>query len=292
MSSTSYYAYTPSLVLAVVGVGIYCALFASHALRVWRFKAWDGSYMLIGALGKEQLDPMLNCLLTNILIVQAMGLGARVYSSEDTDNFGAYGVQNLFLLLGPTLCMITVNLTQVKMMRCLRSENLGLLPAQFRLPVYLTSNILLLLLQGIGAVIIALTHKPALIGSAMKILTASYVCQMIFWMFTFAENIFWSFRFGRSSFANTQLMMPHWKRYNQLFGLAISIVAMGRNMTRLTQMGMGPDGFLTVNEWTSYAFDFYQTAIILLAWGIFYLPGICKEIEFQNVHQALQNYEC
>lgn len=53
MSSTTYYAYTPSLILAVVGVGIYCALFASHALRVWRFKAWDGSYMLIGALGKE-----------------------------------------------------------------------------------------------------------------------------------------------------------------------------------------------------------------------------------------------
>ncbi|KAJ5920338.1 hypothetical protein N7516_011196 [Penicillium verrucosum] len=230
MSSTSYYAYTPSLILAVVGVGIYCALFASHALRVWRFNAWDGSYMLMGAL------------------VQAIGLGARVYSSEDTDRFGAYGVQNLFLLLGPTLCMVTVNLTQ---------ENDALFEvrkhwssAQFRLPIYFTTNLLLLLLLGIGAMIIALTHKPALIGSAMKILTASYVCQMIFWMFTLAENILWGFRFGRSSFANAQMMMPHWKRYNQLFGLAISIVAMGRNMTRLTQMGM-------VNEWTSYAFDFY-----------------------------------
>lgn len=292
MSSTTYYPYTPSLILAVVGVGIYCALLAGHALRVWRFKAWDGIYMLIGALGREQLDLILKCLLTNILIVQAMGLGARVYSTGDTTSFGAYGVQNLFLLLGPTLCMVTVNLTQVKMMRCLRSESFGFLPAQFRLPIYLTFNILLLLLQAIGAVIIALTHKPALIESATKILIASYVSQMIFWMFTLAENIFWSFRFGRSSFASTQLMMPHWKRYNQLFGLAISIVAMGRNMTRLTQMGMGADGFLTANEWTSYAFDFYQTAIVLLAWGIFYLPGICKEIEFQNVHQALENYEC
>lgn len=253
MSSTSYYVYTLGLILAVVGVGIYCALFASHALRVWRFNAWDGSYMLMGALGKEQPDLILKYLSPDILIVQAMGLGARVYSSEDTDRFGAYGVQYLFLLLGLTLCMVTVNLTQVKMMRCLRSENFGLLPAQFRLPIYFTTN--LLLLQGIGAMIITLTHKPALIGSAMKILTASYVCQMIFWMFTLAENILWSFRFGRSSFANAQLMMPHWKRYNQLFGLAISIVAMGRNMTRLTQMGM-------VNEWTSYAFDFYQTALL------------------------------
>ncbi|KAJ6125268.1 hypothetical protein N7471_012585 [Penicillium samsonianum] len=221
-----------------------------------------------------------------------MGLGARVFSSEDVNSFGAYGVQNMFLLLGPTLCMLTVNLTQVKMMRCLKSENLGLLPAQFRLPIYLTFNIVLLLIQGIGGVILALTHKPGLIGSATKILIASYVCQIVFWIFTLAENIFWSIRFGRSSFANTQLMMPHWRRYNQLFSLAISIIATGRNLMRMTQLGVGSGGFLTVNEWPSYAFDFYQTAVVLMAWGIFYLPGICKEIEFKHVHQALQNYEC
>ncbi|KAJ5498003.1 RTA-like protein [Penicillium expansum] len=256
MSSTDYYAYTPSLIPAVIGVGIYCALFAAHALRLFRSLAWDGIYMLIGAL------------------VQAMGLGARVFSSSNAHDFGAFGAQYVFLLLGPTLCMVTVNLTQVKMMRCLRSENLGLLPAKLRLPIYLSVNITLLLLQSIGAVIVALTHNITLLGSATKILTASYVCQMIFWMFTLAENILWSIRFGRSSSANTQLMMPHWKRYNQLFGLAISIVAMGRNMVRLTMLGMGPDGMMTVNEWPSYAFDFYQTAIILLAWGIFYLPGL------------------
>lgn len=292
MSSTDYYAYTPSLIPAVIGVGIYCALFAAHALRLFRSLAWDGSYMLIGALGKEQLSPMLNYLPTDILIVQAMGLGARVFSSSNAHDFGAFGAQYVFLLLGPTLCMVTVNLTQVKMMRCLRTENLGLLPAKLRLPIYLSVNITLLLLQSIGAVIVALTHNITLLGSATKILTASYVCQMIFWMFTLAENILWSIRFGRSSSANTQLMMPHWKRYNQLFGLAISIVAMGRNMVRLTMLGMGPDGMMTVNEWPSYAFDFYQTAIILLAWGIFYLPGVCKEVEFKNVHQALQSYEC
>ena len=220
-----------------------------------------------------------------------MGLGARVYSSEDIDSFGAYGAQNVFLLLGPTLCMLTVNITQVKMMRCLKSEKMGLVPARFRLPTYLISNIALLLLQMIGSVILALTHRVALIESATKILIASYVCQMVFWLFTLVENIVWSIRFGRSS-SNNQSMMPHWKRYNQLFGLAISIVALGRNLVRMTQLGMGPNGFLTVNEWPSYAFDFYQIAVVLLAWGIFYLPGVCKDIEFKHVHHAMQYYEC
>jgi hypothetical protein len=187
--------------------------------------------------------------------------------------------------------MLTVNITQVKMMRCLKSDNMGLVPACFRLPTYLFFNIVLLLLQMIGSIILAVTHKVALIESATKVLLASYICQMMFWIFTLGENIVWSIRFGRPS-AGNQSMMPHWKRYNQLFGLAISIVAVGRNLVRLTQLGMGPNGFLNVNEWPSYAFDFYQTGVILLAWGIFYLPGICKEIEFKRVHQALHNYEC
>ncbi|CAI7621254.1 unnamed protein product [Penicillium glandicola] len=275
MSSTAYYPYTPSLILAVIGVGLNCALFAIHAFRLSRSQAWDGIYMLIGAL------------------FQAMGLGARVFSSENVHSYGAYGAQRVFLVLGPTLCMLTVNLTQVKMMRCLRSENLGLLPAQFRLPIYLFFNVALLCVQTIGVMMFALTQDIPLLESASKILIASYITQMLFWVFTLVENIFWSIRFKRSSSSSdTQLMMPNWKRYNQLFGLAISIIATGRNLMRLTEIGMGGDGFLTVNEWASYAFDYYQVVVVLMVWGIFYLPGICKEVEFKNVHQAVQSYEC
>lgn len=211
-----------------------------------------------------------------------MGLGARVYSSKDPSSFGAYGAQYVFLLLGPTLCMFTVNVTQVKMMRCLNSENLGAISARFRLPTYLIANTALLLLQMAGSVILAVAHRVALIETATKILTASFVCQMVFWLFVLVDSIVWRIRFGRSPSSNSPRMV-HWKYYTQLFDLAISIVALGRNLMRLTQLGMGPEGFLTINEWPNYAFDFYQPAVILLAWGVFYLPGTCKEIEFLNV---------
>jgi hypothetical protein len=53
MSSNSYYPYTPSLIPAVVGVALYFTLFAGHAVRMCRSKAWDGIYMVTGALGKK-----------------------------------------------------------------------------------------------------------------------------------------------------------------------------------------------------------------------------------------------
>lgn len=56
MASTTYYAYAPSLIPAVIGVGLYFALFAGHAIRMYRARAWYGTYMVIGALGKKILS--------------------------------------------------------------------------------------------------------------------------------------------------------------------------------------------------------------------------------------------
>ena len=54
MTETDDYSYTPSLIPAVIGVGLYFALFAGHGVRILRTQAWDGIYMLAGALGKSQ----------------------------------------------------------------------------------------------------------------------------------------------------------------------------------------------------------------------------------------------
>lgn len=52
MASDDYYPYTPSLIAAVIGVGLYFALFAVHFVRIYHTRAWDGTYMLAGALSK------------------------------------------------------------------------------------------------------------------------------------------------------------------------------------------------------------------------------------------------
>lgn len=56
MDSMDTYPYRPSLIPAVIGVGLYFALFAGHTVRILRTKAWDGLYMLAGALGKSYLN--------------------------------------------------------------------------------------------------------------------------------------------------------------------------------------------------------------------------------------------
>lgn len=220
-----------------------------------------------------------------------MGLGARVYSSEDQDSFGAYGAQYVLLFMGPTLVMFTVNITQVKFMHCLKSDKLGIIPARFRFPIYLTPNIAFLLIQVVGAVILVITHKTSLSNTATDILKGSYGGQLIFWLFTMVENLVWSIRFKRSPAGKDNTLIPHWTRYNQLFGLAIAIIALGRNLMRLTELSMASNSFLVVNEWPSYAFDYYQTGVVLIMWDIFYLPGVCRGLAITNMLHAAKHVQ-
>ncbi|RMZ85804.1 hypothetical protein DV737_g387, partial [Chaetothyriales sp. CBS 132003] len=115
----------------------------------------------------------------------------------------------------------------------------------------------------------------ATIESGGKAVIASYVAQMLFWAYLLAENTYFSIRLGRwikkDPERRTTIRLSHWKWWNQLFGLSVSIIGFGRNLVRLTALG-GVE-FLLVNEWTEYAFDGYQLAVVLFAWGVFYLPG-------------------
>lgn len=52
-STSTPYAYTPSLILGIIGVGLFCLIAIGHAVLIFRFRSWDGIYMLIGALGKN-----------------------------------------------------------------------------------------------------------------------------------------------------------------------------------------------------------------------------------------------
>lgn len=196
--------------------------------------------------------------------------------------------------------MFTVALTHTEFIKALNAEGFAWVPAlRLQRPVYLGINSLLLILQLIAGVMLATatTISFATIGS--DLLIASYVTQMVFWGFLLAENTWVTFKLGKSlksveranlstSTSNDSSIVvkerfSKWKWWAQLFGLAISIIGFGRNLMRLTELGVD---FLKENEWTSYAFDGYQMVVVMGAWAVFYLPGKCSEV--LRAHQRYQ----
>jgi hypothetical protein len=210
-----------------------------------------------------------------------LGFIARLTSSYNITNKAAFSVQSILLTLGPTLLMFTVNLSMSPFVRTLHADSLLLIPIQYQFHAYIPVTIAAFLIQLIGTVLSTTAQTRPTAELASKLIIASYVIDIFWWFSIFIENVIWSIGLSKSSSslkAAALKIWPHWKRWNQLFGLATMII-FGRNLMRLTATGMGPEGFLSVNEWPSYAFDGYQMVVVMGAWGVFYLPGKCVFIE-------------
>lgn len=182
------------------------------------------------------------------------------------------------LTLGPSLLMFTVNLTQSPFQHVLKSENLGITPFRWQRTIYSFINVAAFIIQVVGVSLDVSAASVPAAKTATQLIIASFIIQIFWWLFIMAEGIVIQFKVARRLQEEAQEVMPHWKRWNQLFGLAIMII-FGRNLMRLTEFGMGATGFLMINEWPGYAFDGYQMIVVMGAWGIFYLPGKCKQAE-------------
>ncbi|PYH65943.1 uncharacterized protein BO88DRAFT_470263 [Aspergillus vadensis CBS 113365] len=264
------YLYTPSLALAIVAVILFSTLTTIHIYRMIESKAWFGIFFVLGGLA------------------QLVGYTARSFLTQDVCDRGTYGVQSVALLMGPTLIMFSVNLTQSEFVHVLDAEQFCWLPLSWQRGAYPTLNVILMVIQLVGGCM-TVSSSTATVVTGTKLTIALYVIQTIFWGFTMAENIWMSYRLGRHPTAASSCVLANWKMWNQLIPLAGSIIATGRNVMRLTMAG-GIE-FLVDYEWPSYAFDGYQMVVVLGAWGIWYLPGKCRELSTRVRYTNLTRLE-
>ncbi|KAF7591535.1 hypothetical protein BBP40_001473 [Aspergillus hancockii] len=261
------YSYQPSLALAAISTTLFAGLTAVHSFRMIRTKTWSNIPFVLGGLA------------------QLSGYTARLFSTQDLCNRVAYGFQSALLLLGPTLLMFTVNLTHTAFIKALNAEHFCWIPVVWQRPLYPSMNIVLMLVQVIGGIMTTSSSSP-IIASASKIIIATFIIQLVFWGFIFAENANMTFRLGHHPTASSQNRLPKRKTWNQLFGLSTSIIGFGRNVMRLTMYG--GIGFLVDNEWPSYAFDGIQMVVVMGAGATWYLPEKCEEVTGKSNYISLE----
>ncbi|KAJ5727854.1 hypothetical protein N7493_005674 [Penicillium malachiteum] len=270
-TSCSLYDYSPSLPLAVIAVVLFSALGAVLCFRMTQTKTWSSLFFVLGA------------------IAQLSGYVARIFSTQNVCNRGAYGVQSVLLLLGPTLIMFSVNMTQTKFARALHAERFCFIPIDWQPWLYMSINTLLAILQVIGGIMTAASTSTTTLATASKMTIAIFIIQTAFWVLTLADNICMNIRLRRQPTEPSKSSLANWKIWNQLFGLSTSIIGTGRNVMRLTMAG--GVAFLVDYEWPCYAFDGYQMVVVLGAWAIFYLPEKCEAIPEGRDYRSLTGLE-
>lgn len=294
----SLYNYDPSLPLAMVAAVLFSSLVAILSFRTIQTRTWSGTFLVLGALGELnasciiKLSRSINISVNSnptAYLAQLSGYIARALSTQDACNRAAYGVQSVFLLLGPSLIMFSVNIIQTDFARAMDASHFCFIPIKWQFPLYLTLNTVLVFLQAIGGIMTVTSTSSTTIATGTKMTIAIYVVQLLFWGVAFADNIFMTIRLRRQPTKPATDSLAKWKMWNQLFGLSTSIIAFGRNVMRLTMAG--GIAFLVNNEWPSYAFDGYQMVVVLGAWAIWYLPEKCVTIRSTQRYHTLTRLE-
>ncbi|KAJ5278650.1 hypothetical protein N7478_004022 [Penicillium angulare] len=217
-------------------------------------KTWSSIFLVLGA------------------IFELSGYITRLISTQDVCNRAAY------------VCMI-----HTSFVKALDAGNLCFIRLKWQQPLYLSINAILISLQTIGGIMTVASTSETTVATGSKMTIAIYVVQTLFWGFLFAENICMAIRLQRQGSSSCEDSVANWKTWNQLFGLAISIIALGRNIMRLTMAG--GIAFLVDNEWPYYAFDGYQMVVVLGAWAIWYLPEKCQDIHEKRNYRSLIRLE-
>lgn len=185
--------------------------------------------------------------------------------------------------------MFSVNLIQTEFTRVLDAEEFCWIPISWQSALYLGVNAVLTIIQLVGDVMTTAYSSVGTIETGTRLTIAIYVIQLFFWLFTLAEHIYMTTKMRRQPTEACKSKLPHWKRCSQLFGLSVSIIAVGRNVMRLTMAG--GVAFLVQNEWPSYAFDGYQMVIVLSAWAIWYLPEKFRKVGSRTSYLSLTGLE-
>ncbi|KAF5855306.1 hypothetical protein ETB97_009465 [Aspergillus alliaceus] len=143
--------------------------------------------------------------------------------------------------------MFTVNLTAAEFTKALRAEKQVFLNPRNARPLYFILNAVISLLLSLGIIMNVTATDKHKVDAGDTFLKISLVTQLIFWLFAFNDNAVMSFWLGRNPSKESLEVMPKWKRWNQSFRMAISIIALGHNVMQLTQISMS-DGFMSTTD--------------------------------------------
>ncbi|KAJ5360704.1 hypothetical protein N7517_009895 [Penicillium concentricum] len=243
--------YVPSLPAAIIFLILFVAATTFHFWKLHRTKAW---FCLAFSLGG---------------LFEVIGYIGRAAAHNRTDSVIVYAIQNVFLLLGPTLFAASIYMTLGRIIRSVHAEEHSLVRINWLTKIFVMGDVVSFLVQGSASGLMA-TGNNAKLGS--NIVVAGLVIQVIMFGLFIVTSIVFEVRMRRSPPTATFDEQINWmSRVRTLY--AVSALILIRSIFRVVEYAAGNDGYPLTHEWMLYVFDSVLMIISMVIWGIWY-PGM------------------
>ncbi|KAK6356517.1 hypothetical protein TWF718_000875 [Orbilia javanica] len=168
----SYYHYDPSEVVAIVALVLYGITTLIHFIQYFRYRAWYLTVLLVAG------------------IMQTFGYIARLFSARDVYDRGLFIAQFVLVILAPVFTaagdyVILGRLLERVLPGGPRAKALGL-PARWITWIFVSSDLISFVMQGIGAAIISANtdgRNPSAQLRGQNIIMAGLAIQIAFFSF-------------------------------------------------------------------------------------------------------------
>ncbi len=196
--------------------------------------------------------------------MEEIGYIVRTLAYNDTGSLVLYLLQAIFLLIPPVLFAASLYMVYSRIVRAVHGESSSLIPPRWTTTIFVVGDFFCLNIQSGGAGLLA-NPKNAALGN--NIIVAGLGLQvLLFAGFMVACRTFHvRFRARLAAAGRTRHDVPWETLLYMLYATSTAILV--RNIFRMAEFTTGQDGYLFVNEWTTYVFD---GGLMLLVMGGFY----------------------
>ncbi|KAI9856832.1 MAG: hypothetical protein M1824_005205 [Vezdaea acicularis] len=243
-----FYRYKPSVAAATVFIALFLLLTAIHSTQLLRWRTWYFLPFLVGGF------------------LEWMGYIGRIISSYETPNWTLvpYTWQALLLLLAPAFFSASIYMTLGRIILMVDGEGLALLSRRYLTKVFVTGDIVFLVLQAIGGGIMSHgTLHTLSLGSTIIVIGISI--QILFFSIFLYLTLLFHHRLTRQPTLSS-LSTPWLKHIRALY--AASALILLRSAVRVAEYRQSNDGWIMRREWVLYVADALPMLGVMLLFAI------------------------
>ncbi|KAI8315791.1 Protein RTA1 [Colletotrichum sp. SAR11_240] len=231
-----FYHYEPSMVAAVIFIGVFGLSGLLHIWQLVRARTW---YFIPFVIGFE-----------------AVGYVGRAMSAQEAPDYtkNPYIIQSILLLLGPALFAASIYMILGRLINLLDAGNYSLIRPNWLTKVFVLGDLLSFFAQSGGGGMLATAKDTDAVKLGENIIVGGLCIQILFFGFFMAVTLIFHMRLSRNPTPKTYSLDTPWKGLLWvLYGTSFMIMV--RSLFRVAEYVQGSEGELQSKEMYIYIFD-------------------------------------
>ncbi|KAJ3952436.1 hypothetical protein N0V92_011119 [Colletotrichum tropicale] len=233
-----FYHYEPSMVAAVIFIGVFGLSGLLHIWQLVRARTWYFIPFVIGCL------------------FEAIGYVGRAMSAQEAPDYtkNPYIIQSILLLLGPALFAASIYMILGRLIDLLDAGNYSLIRPKWLTKVFVLGDLLSFFAQSGGGGMLATAKDTDAVKLGENIIVGGLGIQILFFGFFMVVTLIFHMRLSRNPTPKTYTLSTPWKGLLWvLYGTSLMIMV--RSLFRVAEYVQGSGGELQSKEMYIYVFD-------------------------------------